>query len=90
MNETAVAPVAYLGVVTENPVTDGWLIRPVLFSVSKTGIDRAQKTRVRSLVQLAPTPNAMGGMNYSTMSNPTRTKSLVSPMNSMMPPVTTN
>ena len=85
------AAMAYLNLVTQGPLEDGQLVRPFIFDVGAQGIFPSQEEDHAVFLpwwQYAPISPALSGINYNTMSQPTRVQSLKSILATQEPMVT--
>lgn len=84
------AALTYLNLITEGPLEEGQLVRPFLFNIGASGIFPAQEEGPVFFPwwQFAPISPALSGINYNTMSLPTRMPSLVAIMDTQKPMVT--
>ncbi|CAB9513338.1 Receptor-type guanylate cyclase gcy [Seminavis robusta] len=80
----------YVDLVMDGPLQNGQLVRPFIFNISREGIAPAQEEGpFFPWWQFAPISPVLAGINYNTMSLPTRIPSLETIMETQKPMVTT-
>lgn len=82
------AAVAFVDLVMEGPLNDDQWIRPYTFNLGREGISPAKEGPFFPWWQFAPVSPVLPGINYNTMSNPTRAPSLKTIMETKKPMVT--